>query len=130
MTVRSSFDLRAALGAPTHGAHDVRDAQVALAELRALRADADLVQPEALARLEPFVEAYRAPTTNGDALRLPATARTTEARINHALASFLAQPAASFTDPNAACADAALRSVLDAIHQARGAIRTPGQARA
>lgn len=130
MNVRGALDLRTALGGRSQPAVDVRETQVALAELAALRLDADLVSPEHAALAEPQVAAYQARATRGDQLRLAPSARSSELKVQAAIDHLLASPALSAASPEAAQADAALRSVLVAVRDARLAIRSPHQARA
>lgn len=118
------------MGGPSHPAVDVRETQVALAELAALRLDADLVSPERVAQTEPYVAAYQARATRGDQLRLAPQARISELKVQAAIDHLLASPSLITHSPEAAQADAALRSILAAMRDARQAIRTPHQARA
>lgn len=129
MSVRGALELRTALGGPSHPAVDVRETQVALAELAALRLDADLVSPERAARTEPYVAAYQARATRGDQLRLAPQARCSELKVQRAIDQLLASPALISPAPELAQADAALRSVLAAVRDARQEIRTPHQTR-
>src|SRR5262245_28274890 len=74
-------------------ARRIAGATVQIAELEALRHDADLFAPEAAGLAEPLVNDYRAVPSSGDHLRLPPCSNKTAAQIARSLDRFLSSEA-------------------------------------